>query len=134
MCDILSMLSCDEYMRACGSFRDVPCAVHGASQSTQSKHSVMCFPNHCPGFLLTIVFVTPARCSAVLSVHNLFSCTSLAMMCPVLCIRAAICVVLLPGAALISKMISPCFGSKSSAGNMLAASCIYIHPVRCMYM
>src|SRR5690348_397995 len=49
-------------------------------------------------------------------------------MTPEFCIMAAICVVLLPGAAVISRIDSPCCGFKMIAGSMLDKLCKYNRP------
>ncbi len=48
------------------------------------------------------------------------------MMTPLFCIKVVIWVVLEPGAADMSRIHSPGWGSKTSGGSMEAISCTYI--------
>ena len=92
-----------------------PVPLHGASSSTRSKPP-MTLGNSRPSYEHTTTFLQPKRCTFAvrLFVRALFA--SLANTTPVFCMRAAICVVLPPGAEAMSSTRSPGWGDRAITG------------------
>uniref|UniRef100_A0A6B0UM36 Uncharacterized protein n=1 Tax=Ixodes ricinus TaxID=34613 RepID=A0A6B0UM36_IXORI len=103
-----------------GSFETTPVPLHGASSNTLSN-PLTTSGNLRPSYEHTIVLLTPSRWRLPIMALQRSWCNSLANRSPVFFMMAAMWVVLPPGAAHMSRILSFSWGARAMTGSMEAA-------------